>query len=518
MKKITLPDFKVVDVSAGDFIMGGSGGVVLGEQLRKKFMITPTMLLSDIEERVSTLETLSNDPYEEIKEQLAKDTESIGTIYYQLGSINYSLLTKYGVALSYDSDAKTMSLLSSNGTVLSTISVEDFVIDGMINSVSLEADPDGQDEGVYLHFVFNTDAGKEDIYVNVTDLIDIYNGSDSVTVENGDSRTISVNEDWLQDQTEGNVTYTDKYGTGLLVGTITVGEKTYAVYVPYASTSQYGVVEAGNGIAVDDGVISADVSYESSQNEGEVIGTLTVGTTETEIDVQYGTNDQYGITKASTGITSTDDGVWTLDEDYLNDVIDNNATVVDLGERLTQAEADIDSLEGRMDTAEADIDQAEADIDALEARMDTAEEDIDHLETRMTNAETAITTNQANITTNLMNIATLFSQVSDVQSSISEIQSEALSKYGVRLEFDSDSNAITLYATDGTVLSTISVTDLVDIYTAGDGISIDSNVISTDDDYIAGLNTLMTEDELDTMIYTIEGKASYGMAAAMGLS
>lgn len=518
MKKITLPDFKIKEIEDNDVLFGGGSSVIYGDVQKKKFCISPQMLLADMDERVSTLEALSTDPYNEIKEQLAKDTEAIGTIFYNIGSIKYDCATKYGTSLTYDADAKSMSLVSSNGTVLTTISVSDFVRDGFLSNVEMVADPDGQEKGVYLLFTFNTDAGKEDVYVNVTDLIDLYNSTDSIDVVNGDARTISVNEDWLQDQDEKNITYTDNYGTGLQIGTITVGEKTYAVYIPYATLQQYGVVKPANGIAVEDGAIYADVLYTDKQSAGEIIGTLSVGVTDTDVTVQYGTNEQYGITKAGVGILSTDVGEWYLDEQYLYDFIEHHPTIINHGERITQAEADIDSLEERMDIAEADIDQAEADIDALEERMDEAEADIDHLETRMSNAETAIETNANNITTNLFNIQTLFSKVQTLQDDLTENATNELSAYGKRLGYEAETNLLSLYATDGTELSSLDLTDLQDTYTAGDGVVISNKEISTDDEYIVGLNEIMTVSELDTLIYAVEGQASYGMASAMGIA
>lgn len=522
MKKITLPDFKIKEIAENDVLFGGGSSLVYGDIQKNKFCISPKMLLADIDERVSTLESLSTDPYGEIQEQLASDAKAIAAAHQSIGAIKYDLLTKYGTTLEYDSESKELTLVSSSGTVLATIDCTDFVLNGMLSNVEMVADPDGQDPGVYFHFTFNTDAGKEDIYVNVTDLIMLYNSSESVTVENGDARTISINEEWLESwsdsQIEEKVTYTDEYGTGLLVGTITVNEKTYGVYIPYASLTQYGVVKPANGIAVEDGAIYADVSYEDNQEAGETIGTLHVGVTDTDVTVQYGTNEQYGITKASTGITSTDDGEWYLDEEYLTDFVDNHATVVDLGERMVKAEAGIDFLKARMDSAEERLDTAESDIDSLEARMDTAEEDIDHLETRMTNAETAITTNANNITTNLINIQTLFAKYNELEEELQENITAELSKYGIRIGYDDETNSLTLYSTDGTALSSVDLTDLQDTYTAGDGVIIEDKEISTDDEYIASLNTLMTEDELDEMIYSVEGKASYGMASAMGLT
>ena len=80
------------------------------------------------------------------------------------------------------SKADGLKLLGKDNTEIATIPATDFIKDGMLENVTLEENPGGQAAGTYLHFVFNTDAKKTDIYVNVTDLIDIYTGSNGVQV------------------------------------------------------------------------------------------------------------------------------------------------------------------------------------------------------------------------------------------------------------------------------------------------------------------------------------------------
>lgn len=78
--------------------------------------------------------------------------------------------------------------------------------------------------------------------------------------------------------------------------------------------------------------------------------------------------------------------------------------VRELLQRMTQAEADIDVLEGRCDsleermtTAEGDIDALEGRCDSLEERMTTAENDIDALEGRCDSLEERMTTAENDI-------------------------------------------------------------------------------------------------------------------------
>lgn len=79
-----------------------------------------------------------------------------------------------------------LKLTGNNGEVIATVPAADFIKDGMLENVTLEKNPDGQTAGTYLHFVFNTDAKetdkKTDIYVNVTELIDVYTAGDGISV------------------------------------------------------------------------------------------------------------------------------------------------------------------------------------------------------------------------------------------------------------------------------------------------------------------------------------------------
>lgn len=75
-----------------------------------------------------------------------------------------------------------LKLTGKNKKVIATVPATDFIKDGMLENVTLEKNPVGQTAGTYLHFVFNTEAKKTDIYVNVTELIDIYTGSNGVQV------------------------------------------------------------------------------------------------------------------------------------------------------------------------------------------------------------------------------------------------------------------------------------------------------------------------------------------------
>lgn len=79
------------------------------------------------------------------------------------------------ISLSYQDNK--IKLFGQGEEAISEIDASEFIKDGMLSSVELVQDPDGQEAGVYLKLVFNTDAGKQPIFVNVTKLVNQYDGS-----------------------------------------------------------------------------------------------------------------------------------------------------------------------------------------------------------------------------------------------------------------------------------------------------------------------------------------------------
>ena len=69
-----------------------------------------------------------------------------------------------GSSIEYDSNAKKIIMKNAEGEVLSSIDATAFVKDGMLDSVTVA---DG-----YMNFVFNTDAGKSEISIPLTDFFD----------------------------------------------------------------------------------------------------------------------------------------------------------------------------------------------------------------------------------------------------------------------------------------------------------------------------------------------------------
>lgn len=84
--------------------------------------------------------------------------------------------------LTYNTETKKINLEGFDSSVIASIDATAFIKDGMINTVELVTNPESHSPGTYLVITFNTDAGKDAIYLDVSSLIDVYEGHNGVKV------------------------------------------------------------------------------------------------------------------------------------------------------------------------------------------------------------------------------------------------------------------------------------------------------------------------------------------------
>lgn len=92
--------------------------------------------------------------------------------------------------LTYNTETKKINLEGFDSSVIASIDATAFIKDGMINTVELVTDPESHDPGTYLVITFNTDAGKDAIYLDVTSLINVYRGTNGVQITGKDIHLI----------------------------------------------------------------------------------------------------------------------------------------------------------------------------------------------------------------------------------------------------------------------------------------------------------------------------------------
>lgn len=80
------------------------------------------------------------------------------------------------LSLNYASNTKKIQLLGIDSQVVAEIDATAFIKDGMVNTISF--DP----ETKILTITFNTDSGKDDIEVNMSELVDTYTEGNGITI------------------------------------------------------------------------------------------------------------------------------------------------------------------------------------------------------------------------------------------------------------------------------------------------------------------------------------------------
>lgn len=92
--------------------------------------------------------------------------------------------------LTYNTETKKINLEGFDSSVIASIDATAFIKDGMINTVKLVTNPESHSPGTYLVITFNTDAGKDAIYLDVSSLIDVYEGHNGIKVTGKDIHLI----------------------------------------------------------------------------------------------------------------------------------------------------------------------------------------------------------------------------------------------------------------------------------------------------------------------------------------
>lgn len=109
----------------------------------------------------------------------------------------------------YDSDSKKINFYNGD-TLVGTIDATDFIKDGMLNNVSVVT----KDGELYLRFTFNTDAGKEDIDVKVSDFAGLYSAGSGISINQENEISVKL-------ANKGDTTYLKLDGDGLYLTGVT---------------------------------------------------------------------------------------------------------------------------------------------------------------------------------------------------------------------------------------------------------------------------------------------------------
>lgn len=120
----------------------------------------------------------------------AEDTTALRDVIGQNFIKKNSTNVEGHLNLTYNTETKKINLEGFDSSIIASIDATAFIKDGMINTVKLVTDPESHDPGTYIVITFNTDAGKDAIYLNVSSLIDVYEGHNGIKVTGKDIHLI----------------------------------------------------------------------------------------------------------------------------------------------------------------------------------------------------------------------------------------------------------------------------------------------------------------------------------------
>ena len=155
-----------------EIIRAISAETILAEEIDaeiERAQSAETLLSSHIDnekERATNVETILAEDIN-FESERAQSAETI--LSQSIEGINANILTLFD-GVEYNSSAKTIEFYHGN-TLLDSIDATDFIKDGMVNTVEIR-EVSGQ---TYLVVVFNTESGKEDIYILITEIFDASN-------------------------------------------------------------------------------------------------------------------------------------------------------------------------------------------------------------------------------------------------------------------------------------------------------------------------------------------------------
>ena len=233
--------------------------------------------------------------------------------------------------------AAGLKLIGKEGFEIATIPATDFIKDGMLENVELKVASSGspvgeETSGTFLVFTFNTDGGSKVINVNVTSLIDVYEGASGVTI-NG--KVVSVVVDPSSE------------------GFLTVGAN--------------GVKLSGVQGAIESA--QAEVHNEvTAETQARTAADTAISGVVTALLATVGADADGASLVGLTGVTGVDTVVEALNS---------------LAAKIATEDSDLTALKGRVATLEGEMDSAQSAITANTSAIDAEE-------AARTSADTAI--------------------------------------------------------------------------------------------------------------------------------
>ena len=149
---------------------------------------------------------------------------------------------------------------NDNGDVVSTIDVTDFIIDGMIDSVSVVDDHGNKG----LKLVFNTDSGREEVVLDIGDLFELDNYYTKNQIDTKESSLQSAIDDEIQARTTADSALGDR------ITDEAAARQSADAALNDAIAALQNNLTAGEGIDITNNVISVDDYIGESDINGKL--------------------------------------------------------------------------------------------------------------------------------------------------------------------------------------------------------------------------------------------------------
>lgn len=104
------------------------------------------------------------------------------------------------LSLSYDAETHMVQLFGKEDEdgepqLISQFDASSFIVDGMIDTVELTTTDNVGNPGHFLKIQWNTAAGKQDTYISMADLVDVYTAGNGIDIDNDNNISIKLDNE-----------------------------------------------------------------------------------------------------------------------------------------------------------------------------------------------------------------------------------------------------------------------------------------------------------------------------------
>lgn len=199
-------------------------------------------------------------------EDKAESGKYVSSISLSEGKLSVSRadLPKYSITKGGDAEVTTYNLTIDGVNVGETINIprDLFVKSGSVVTLA-EGEVEGKSAGTYIKIVLTND---DVLYILATDLVDVYNGSTYVSVENN---TISVKYDALKSSIKTD--FDEVYEAKGVAQDLANGAKDAAIAAVADTLKSYSTTEATN-TAITNAIAENNKSYYTSSKVDDMVG------------------------------------------------------------------------------------------------------------------------------------------------------------------------------------------------------------------------------------------------------